>query len=268
MRRLICALTGKSIDGVAGDLAEVEIVNCNRKDEEVSNVSLVSDPRGVYRFYSRLEDLNVDAPEASVAIIGGISGESVLVAPITIIAKEILLETDRVVAMPSRRSSDLGIESSGDDVNRYVYLETENIEGSPLKFRPTCYGEVKLEVCGSDFGAHPWTEFSIARPTVPSTKMLEASRHLSKIMRLFSRGGRGEFTKYRKAIDGRRRTKGSGQIVLDQLLDEGVLRIDGSRYRLDLVRLRDSVGLSLLEARAGKITPGARDFLQRALNRS
>ena len=246
------------------EFAEGEIEKIDRNGQDVPLVSFITDRAGQFRFGLHVEDVDISAPESQVYIsrIPG-KNEIVFVAPVSITAKQMNLNANKIVVRPP--SSRSGVEFN---VNRIVSLQSEDVTVSPDIRPPICQG-TSLELFGTGFQNYPWTDFIGATPNNVDPKIDEPLRRLKRILRLFRARGMGDLAKYRDAIEDRRRTKGSGQKVLDQLLVEEVLRREGKMYYLNPKRLSSVVGLhfgDLQSAHASlNTTPKTIDFLNRAV---
>ena len=251
------------IDGeMDEDHAEVEIIreNQNGKEPKVYYFSTIND--GHFRFGPQIEDVDITASQSRVSVGHG-GNEVVLIPPISIDTGELTFDSENIVVKASLRSNIRGINPG-----RVVSLQTRNPCSYSITHPPILHGEVRLEVSGLGFGVYPWRDFVIPPPDNHDPKLAEALRRLKRILKLFRSHGNDQLAKYRGAIEHRRRTKGSGQRVLDQLLEDRVVRIEGQMYYLDPTRLANVVGLSFHDIRSAGTTETTTEFLIRALNQS
>ena len=240
---------------------EIEITRSILDSEVTSTLTFVSEFDGHFRFGPRIEDVNISAPHARVSV--GYGSEVVFVAPVSIDVNEIALNVGRVVAEISPIRKNLGI-----DLGQVVHLRAKKLSAPHVSFRPVCRDGVTLELSWPGSAAYPWSDFATAERNELDGQMDEAVRRLKKILRLFASRGKGRLAKYRKAIDHRRRTKGLGKYVRDQLLDESVLTIEGQFYYLDPVRLAEVVGLRFHDVLTSHTTSLTIEFLKRAIDRN
>ena len=245
------------------EVAEVEITRKRQSGEDFSPLCFVTDPAGHFRFGSQVEDIDITAPGSQVSAGWGI--EVVFVAPISIDAETINLNAGNVVVSPS--SCRNNIESKE---NQIVSLQASNLR-TPYNVRPPILrGGVGLEVWGVEFEVYPWREFAADPPKISDRELEEPLRRLKKILKLFRSRGNDQLAKYRDAIEHRRRTRGSGQRVLDRLLTEKVLRREGQMYYLDPNRLWEVVGLHFRDLQSAHAilttTPRTIEFLKRVLD--
>ena len=242
-------------DGVPAELAEVEITSSQQID--VEPLAFVTAPDGHFRFGPKVESVDITAPLAQVSV--GYGSEAVFVAPVAIEANTVSIDAQRMVAETTRQGQEV-------DFGRVVNLNANKLEASSLISRPICRGVVKLEVSWPGSNSYPWTDFAVSVQKDLDHQIDEARRRLFKILVLF-RSVNGQLAKARVAIDARRRTKGMGRTVLEQLLIEEVLSIQGSNYILNPNRLAEILGLSFRDVRTSTINPQTIDFLNGAIDR-
>ena len=218
------------------DTAEGEIVKIYRSGDYVTLVSFSTDRAGHFRFGLQIEGVDIIAPESQISI-GRSSGENeiVFVAPISVDAGKMNLNADNIIVRPS---------PSQGDIEFIVSLQSEEVHALPSFHRPICQGASRLEVFGSGFQNYPWPDFIGAVPNSVDPEIDEPLQRLKRILRLFRAHGGGDLAKYRDAIKHRRRTRGSGQKVLDRLLKEKVLRREGRMYYLDPGRFVGDCGVA------------------------
>ena len=240
-------------------MAEVEITRESREGE-VPPLRFFTAYDGHFRFGSRVEDMDIAVPEAQVSI-GWSVNETIFVPPISIDAKRISFNTDYVVAKASPYPNSLSTH-----LDQSVSLKTSFLDAPRVIHRPILHGEIRLEVTGSDFRSYPWEKFVTDVSDNVDPGIDEALRRLKRILKLFRSHGRGGLAKYRHAIEHRRRTRGAGQLVLNQLLAENVLRMEGQMYYLNSTLLAEVVGLQFGDVRSVRTTPITTEFLKRALD--
>jgi len=246
------------------ETAQVEISRKNQKDEEIEPFCFSTEHKGHFRFGSHIEDIDITAPESRVSVGHGTS-EIVLVTPVSIDSDKITLETAHVVIETSPRSND---RTPDFDIGQVVNLKTNNLDAPRVIRPPTIRGKATLEVSGPGFKGYPWQDFAVIIPDEPDHRIKEALHRLKNIFKLFRSHRYGTLAKKREAIESRRRTKGSGKLVLNQLLEDDVLRIEERMYSLDPIRLSEIVGLKYQDLYTAHTTPTTTKFLKRALNQN
>jgi hypothetical protein len=82
----------------------------------------------------------------------------------------------------------------------------------------------------------------------------------------FRSHSKGNLARYRGKLEHSRMTKGSGQAVLDLLLNENVLSIAGNMYVLDPDRLAARAGTNYTDCMARRFNDKTIEFVRRALN--
>lgn len=229
----------------AVETAEIEITRSLQGGVEPEPLTFATWPDGHFRFGSKVESVDITAPLAQVSV--GCGSEAIFVAPVAIDANVIAFHAERMVAETSRHRKASDVEFS-----RIVSLRSKELEATNLMSRPVCRDEVKLEVSWPGSNMYPWTDFAVPAQEVLNPQIDEARRRLLKIVVLFQ-SVNGQLSKARVAIDARRRTKGMGRAVLDQMLEEKVLSIRGPYYILDPGLLAGTVGLSFQDVRTSSI---------------
>ena len=239
--------------------AEIEIVRSGDPSMDPKLLRFKIDSAGDIVFGPQIKDVNVSAPQSTVSV--GFGSEAVLEAPVYIEAKSLVIETKQmVVKRPSKAAKHVH-----DEMNVVQLLADETT--SDLSKRPIRRDNVSLKVSWPGAESFPWTDyaFSILDKKYDS-RTEEALRRLRKILRLFRSHGKNQLAKFRDAIDHRRRTKGVGRLVLEQLINENVLTRSDRMYLLDSTRLDEVTGLKLEDIRSGGVdSPKTIDFVQKAL---
>lgn len=226
---------------------------------------------GLLAFGGRIADVRVDAEGLEVELGNGI--DAVLFAPVEISTKVLLLNASSLTVEPSRstrqnRSAvDPGGEtgsSQGEAPRAYLASQTQIVtKGSPAI---RVMNGAALGVAWPNSKGYPWTEHSTVATRPPPPEFAEAYGRLRKIVMPFKSDKYGELAKYKKFVDHRRRTKGSGQQVLNHLRKTGVISSQDHRfYQLDPDRLVAATGLTRDKIRSGDAVDKTVDFLRAAL---
>ena len=95
--------------------------------------------------------------------------------------------------------------------------------------------------------------------------MDEALRRFRKFVIAFQSHGKGRLARFKGKIEHARMTKGTGQVVLDLMLAEGILSLRGPMYFLDPDRLGAQTGATYVDCMARRFDAKAVAFAQRAL---
>ena len=195
--------------------------------------------------------MNISGSEISVITSGT---ETTFTAPVDFDVGEIDSGHSGIVIEGSRRSTE---EIA--DVVRLRCLAF-NWSSNSLSIRP----KVELAVDWPGSESFPWHRYR--KPDIPDEfddQLAERLRRLRKILILFRARGMGQLAKFKEAIDHERRIRGSGAAVRDLLLQEGVLFEDGRVYVLDTDRLREVLGLNIVEIRSATVNDQTIEFLRR-----
>ena len=236
-------------DGNQPGHAEVEITQ--HLNEAIIFLRLSTDSDGTVYFGSRIRDVNISGNEISVITSGT---ETTFTAPVDFDVGEIDSGHSGIVIEGSRRSTE---EIA--DVVRLRCLAF-NWSSNSLSIRPNV--ELAVDWPGSE--SFPWHRYR--KPDIPDgfdDQLAERFRRLRKILILFRARGMGQLAKFKGAIDHERRIRGSGAAVRDLLLQEGVLFEDSRVYVLDTDRLREVLGLNIVEIRSATVNEQTIAFLRR-----
>lgn len=254
-----------TVDGETDDedadstgMAEIEIAR-GGQDGDKEPLRFRIDAGGTLLFGSHLEDADVTMPLGEISL--GYGAEVSLVAPIFFEARSLSIDADRLIVEEAP-----GKDNGAAQMNAVQLIATEaHVER--VGGRPVRRGRVTFEVTWPHSEAYPWTDFSILPPQQTDPRVEEGLRRLKKILRLFRSHSRNQLAKYKAAIDHRRRTKGVGRLIRDQLVAEGILTVKEPMYHLDPDRLADATGLNFHDVRATKVHPATVEFIGRALER-
>ena len=249
------------IDPGDDEAAEIEITGTHNNGVEFDPLYFTSEHDGHFRFGSTVEDVDIIAPHAQVSV--GHGSEVVFVAPISIETAEIAFDTHCVVAETTLRQKNADFE-----LDHVVTLRAKKLDAPRVNSRPISRGRVTLQLSWPGSNAFPWSDFDVPAQDVSYGDLNEPQRRLIKILRLFRSHGQARLAKFRGAIEHRRRTKGTGKLVLQQLLTDNVLSLEGRMYFLDPDRLAKIVGLSFHDVHTGRTTQAAMEFLKRALDQN
>ena len=233
--------------------AEVEIFVSRVDSEKPRILNFQSEQVGTIRFGKYIEDVEVFAPLGSVEI--GTGTEALLVAPIVIQTEKIRVNCDKLI-----------VENGRDSDATEVFLEAEAVDSS-LASQPLLRGQGKLAVAWPGARAHPWTAFAV-EPTPSENPLVdEGLRRLRKFVTAFRSHSKGSLARYRHKIEHERMTKGTGANVLQELLDRGIIRLDGEMYYLDPTELGNVAGANYAQVVARQFSPKTIEFVRAAIER-
>lgn len=232
--------------------ADVEITLTRRKSDRPRVLHFRTVQVGPIYLGTHVEDVELTVPHTRVEI--GPGTEAVLVAPVSIQCAELSFTTDKVI-----------IESSSGTQGAAVYLEADAYDGSRITAVPVLRGDVTISAFWPGVRAHPWTNFAKA-PSLPvDPRTDEALRRLRKFIIAFRSHGKGALARYKGKIEHERMTKGSGRAILDLLVTNRILELEGSMYFLNPDRLAAQAGTNYRDCITKQFGPKTIVFLQQAL---
>ena len=239
-------------DEEAALLAEVEITYSRPGSDAPRNLRLATEQVGTLYLGSHLEDVDVFLPDTRVEI--GPGSEAVLVAPVNIQCKDLSIITDKVIV---EKPSDQEVA---------VFLEADHFSGTQIASLPVIRdGNVELGVCWPGSTAYPWSNFSV-EPTIPEDPRLdEALRRFRKFVIEFRSHSNHGLARFSGKINHARMTKGTGQAVLDLMVEEGILDRRQTRYFLNIDRLSELTGATYVDCAMRRFSDKAIAFVQKAL---
>lgn len=211
-----------------------------------------SDQTGPIRMGAHFEDVDITAPHAQVEI--GPGAEAVLVAPVSIQCEKLLITTEKVI-----------VESPADRLTNAVFLEAGSFESPKMASVPIVRGAAVLAASWPNVLAHPWTSFATEPTPIDDPRAIEALRRLRRIVISFRSHGQGRLGRFKAKIEHARMTKEAGQAILDAMLKEGILSLEGSMYFLDPDKLMANTGANYFDCMARRFGPQAIAFTVRAL---
>lgn len=232
--------------------AEVEVTLVRRNIDRPRTLRFDTEQTGAIRLGSHIEDVDLIVPHTRVEV--GPGTEAVLVAPVNIQCDTFSLTADRIV-----------VESASGGQTAAVFIAASNFDGASMTSVPVLRGDVSLEASWPGVRSHPWTTFA-SDPTPPVNPQTdEALRRLRKFVVAFRSHGKGTLARYRYKIESERMTKGSGQAVLNLLVREQILSLDGSLYFLDPNALGSRAGTNYRDCMARRFGPKTVAFVQQAI---
>jgi len=213
-------------------------------------------------FGSQVANVEIESSVAEVSIGASANRGVVFAAPVSIKADKIDISVSEVVAETLRTSGTINREKSFST----VFLCAKQINAHQERITIYCYNAT-LEIALRDGSSHslPWQfEEFFVNPVTPQPDIAEPLRRLKKMLAILRPFG-GRFGKECVAIDAERSIKGSGQAVLNQLLEYGVFHRESGYYYLDVGRLTEKVGLNLADVHGPDYSEKTVEFLTRAI---
>ena len=236
----------------ADSTVEIEVEVLGKEQKEASKSFLFTstvDRTSVVRLGSRLSSAYVSLP-CDVLLSG--AQEVELLAPIKISATRIHLQSPVLVLRPS----------TGQTVDNYVTLEADGLESSVTSIERN---EVDLNIAVTDRSGviYPTVQFVEVRSPTPADPALnEKFLRLKRILVHFRSHGKGALAKYRYKIEHDRILgRESGPAILDRLLIDGILTLDGSFYFLDPANLDKHLGISWDSLKKGRTSEKLLQYL-------
>ena len=232
--------------------AEVEISLARRDTDRPRVLYFESDQTGTVRLGPHVEDADITVPYTQVEI--GPGSEAVLVAPVSIQCEKLVITTEKII-----------VESPSERHATSVFLEADNLASPNMVSVPVLRGDASLAVSWPDARVHPWTSFATEPTPIEDPRVDEALRRLRKFVIAFRSHSRGGLARFRGKIEQSRMTKGAGQAVLEAMLAQRIVSLEGSMYRLDPEMLVAQAGVNYTTCMARRFGPEAVAFAMRAL---
>ena len=236
-------------EAVKNNLAEVEIGRQSGDGDEIETHRFFCEADGHFLFGRRVEDVDIVAPLAHVSVGFGREEEVIFAAPVSIEVGTLEFLAKKFVAESSRHSKKV------ESIN-IIFLRAELVEAARLFDPPVVRSEdVELGVSWLDSNVdYRWRNFSVFPTEIDDSEINRAMNSLKRILRLFKTGSTGQLTKFKGAIDHRRRAGGYGACITELLVEESILAEDRVFYTLDPERLWDNVGLNAQDVRTTSVS--------------
>lgn len=232
--------------------AEVEISLARRDADRPRVLYFERDQTGTVRMGVHVEDVNITVPYTQVEI--GPGSEAVLVAPVSIQCAKLVITTEKII-----------VESPSGRHDAAVSLEADGLFSPKMVSVPVIRGHAVLTASWPDARTHPWTSFATEPTPIEDPRVDEALRRLRKLVIAFRSHSRGRLARFKGKIEHARMTKGTGQAVLETMLAEGVISLEGPMYFLDPDKLAAQAGVNYVDCMARRFGPEAIAFAMRAL---
>ena len=213
-------------------------------------------------FGSQVQDLRIDAPQATISIG---SGTEAILESVCLDIKSLIIDTNQLVIKHSS-------QDNPDNQRKLVQLLANDRIVSDLSKPPVVRDGVLLEVSWPNATkAFPWKDYLISGSTLENLddQTVEAIQKLKRILRLFRARGKKQLGKLKAAVEHSRRTNGVGAPVLKQLVGEKILKPSGRMYFLDTDRLAKVTGLTFEDICSANKEPSQKtvEFVEKALSK-
>jgi hypothetical protein len=172
-------------------------------------------------------------------------------APVEVTARKIIFDAQSLIVRPSREAQD------------EVIIRCERLESSVQKI--TANG-VNLSIAVEDMAGLAYPVIGHAQKITPlsdDADVLQKYLRLRRILCEFRSHSRGTMARYRKKIEDERVLKNEvGQSVLDKLLSDRIVWIDGQHYILEPDKLNEYLGVSWPQLRKGEMSEALVNYLR------
>jgi hypothetical protein len=239
-------------------------VNPTADDPDAADLGSISAPLSVevddrLTFRKTLKDASVIVPVS--ARLDGHSSEFVIGPEVQIRAKR--LEIANAELLIVKGPPHLPGANRDDSL---VVLEALSSDAASVN-KVTCYGGLSVSWPGGR--AYPWTPYAIdtakeSRDFKNDPRLEPVYRRFRRIVMTFQSRGKGALARIRDKIDNSRTLQGAlGKALLNRLLADRLLSIDGRLYFLNRQVANDLVGVSWQDLRRGRTTPKLIDYFKK-----
>lgn len=239
---------GEDEDALRGEV-EISLV---RRDASARTIRFRTEQLSSLRLGAYVEDVEVTAPHMDVDI--GPGPETIFVAPVSIQCNRLRISSPKIVV----EAPPVGLRGGS------VFLEASHFE-SEVASLPLIRGDVSLATCWPGVRVHPWTTFASEPTKVEDPKLEEALRRFRKFIIAFRSHSKGSLARFKDKLDHERMTKGTGQSVLNLLLRERIISLDGPMYHLDPDLLGSKASTSYKDCMERRFSPATIAFVRKAL---
>lgn len=246
------------VEGLEGALdeevlrSEVEITLERTDTDRPRTLSFTSDQTSPVLLGTQIEDVDIVAPYATVHI--GPGTESILIGPVNIQCEKLVIESEKVI-----------VEGSYDEGSSAVFLEAGAFDGGPITSVPVLRGDVSLKASWPEARNFPWTTFATTTSPIDDPRLDEALRRFRKFVISFRSHSKGNLKRFKDKIEHARMTKGTGQSVLNLLVNNDILSKEGEMYVLDQDKLSEETGVTYTDCMSRRFGEKAKTFIQQAL---
>lgn len=239
-----------NVEGTDTDVLSVEIT-IDRVDQETTRFECIAPNSGTIRLGRRVAGVAIDADETAVEL--GAGDQLELIGPVSISARSLELRCDQMVIKADSQALD------GDTVT----LEAAELLANPAIAAPVVRQGARLQVAWPNSASYPWTTFTGPSIQEEDPRTSDALRALRRLTMAFRSHSKGQLARFKDKIEHARMLKGPvGSAVLDKLLRDGVIRLEGAMYYLDPDKLGTVVGTSFLEVKMKNYANKTKQYVQ------
>ena len=233
----------------AGDIAQLTVeggeddqsveieISVVRPDGPEINYEFHALTSGALKFGRRIGGIYVDAEGIDVEI--GEGGQLEMVSPISIRARNLLLNCSELVVKPNGASS---------PIDNTVVLEADEAMVDPTLVPPVVRPGTTLQVSWPGARAYPWNRFAFEGTAEDDPAIGDALRALRRLVISFRSHSKGRLARYKGKVEHARMTKGAiGDALREGLMRDKVLSLEGSMYFLEPNVLGQKAGVSFAD---------------------
>ena len=243
---------------VDSQLADVEIDLVRNGSVGLKSLFFKTGISGPILFGAHVRDAQVLMPRARIEI--GHTAELVLVSPIDIQCRDLAISAEKVI-----------VENPPESTEYAAYLQADEYSGTSISSVPLRRNQAKLFVSWPGAESYPWRDVraDISTARDGNLRLEEALRRFRMFVVTCKGFGRnlGPGQSSRK-IESGRMTKGTGQSVLDSMVEARILHREQSWYYLDTDRLAELTQMNYADCMEHRFSEAATAFVSHALGGS
>lgn len=222
-----------------------------RDGEQPTRLEFLSPKGGTIRLGRRVSGVSIDAETISVEL--GLGDQLELVAPVSINAQTLRLACTQIVVKCEPHISDV----------EPVTLECAELVAEPSIGAPVMRGDALLQVSWPDVTSYPWTSFAAPEAAQEDPRTTDALRALRRLVMAFRSHSKGRLARFKDKIEHARMLKGDvGRAVLEKLVRDRVIVLEGHMYYLDPDVLGTVAGASFLDIKLKRYALATRQYVQ------
>ena len=236
---------------------EISIVRTDERRQERPLLTFSTKATAPICLGAHLADIDIYLPHGRVRM--GVGAEVTLVAPISIECKHLELDAEKMIVEASPRETFAGaVMLTGRDAD-------VAISRSPLVRR-----NVHLCVSWPGSKVYPWRQYAVdfdrgdEQQVVHEARVREGLQRLRRFVTAFRARGKGKLARIRDKIESPRMLKGVGRKILNAMIEEGVVYIEGKMYVLDASTLGSVAGVDYVGCARQQFGDKAIKFVDRA----
>jgi len=235
-----------SMSGTA--LAQFEFVNGDGTTRRTIDLSVDVDAASQLTLTRYLRDVTIDT---GIDVTIGGRGDEYEVGPCVDIQCETLnIEASSLVVTSPRSDgpADFGV------------VLVANHCRSQVTSQPVVRSQLIVSWPGAE--AYPWAKYSSSRTQQPNPMLAEAFRRFRRIGLALRSHKKGSLARIRDKIESEHVIgDGIGRSVLNRLVSDGILRLDGKFYHWETKRADELVGISWLQLHRSETSPKLASYL-------